>query len=40
MTSSTGAMDLSLSAADLNRDQTAGFETAFQAFAADCAAQA
>ncbi|MFE1378831.1 alpha/beta hydrolase [Streptomyces sp. NPDC058740] len=31
-----GAMDPSLSAADLNRDQTAGFETAFQAFAADC----
>ncbi|MGW1431865.1 alpha/beta hydrolase [Streptomyces sp. NPDC002431] len=31
-----GAMDPSLDAAELNRDQTAGFETAFQAFAADC----
>ncbi|MFE0735555.1 alpha/beta hydrolase [Streptomyces sp. NPDC058855] len=31
-----GAMDPSLSAVDLNRDQTAGFETAFRAFAADC----
>ncbi|MET9661064.1 alpha/beta hydrolase [Streptomyces sp. NPDC006510] len=31
-----GAMDPSLTAIDLNRDQTAGFETAFQAFAADC----
>ncbi|WP_418958334.1 alpha/beta hydrolase [Streptomyces tritici] len=31
-----GAMDPSLPAAELNRDQTAGFETAFQAFAADC----
>ncbi|MFF4170173.1 alpha/beta hydrolase [Streptomyces sp. NPDC001744] len=31
-----GAMDPSLSARDLNRDQTAGFETAFRAFAADC----
>ncbi|QGZ49642.1 alpha/beta fold hydrolase [Streptomyces sp. QHH-9511] len=31
-----GAMDPSLKAADLNRDQTAGFETAFRAFAADC----
>ncbi|MFD8009713.1 alpha/beta fold hydrolase [Streptomyces sp. NPDC058955] len=31
-----GAMDPSLSALDLNRDQTAGFETAFTAFAADC----
>ncbi|WP_282698109.1 alpha/beta hydrolase [Streptomyces sp. CC208A] len=31
-----GAMDPSLSALDLNRDQTAGFETAFGAFAADC----
>ncbi|MEU2504970.1 alpha/beta hydrolase [Streptomyces sp. NPDC007863] len=31
-----GAMDPSLSALDLNRDQTAGFETAFRAFAADC----
>ncbi|WP_406014379.1 alpha/beta hydrolase [Streptomyces sp. NBC_00984] len=31
-----GAMDPSLDAVDLNREQTAGFETAFQAFAADC----
>ncbi|MER5963792.1 alpha/beta hydrolase [Streptomyces sp. NPDC002057] len=31
-----GAMDPSLSAIDLNRDQTAGFETSFRAFAADC----
>ncbi|MFE1405220.1 alpha/beta hydrolase [Streptomyces sp. NPDC058770] len=31
-----GAMDPSLSALDVNRDQTAGFETAFQSFAADC----
>ncbi|MFE6102454.1 alpha/beta hydrolase [Streptomyces laurentii] len=31
-----GAMDPSLSAGDLNRDQTAGFETAVRAFAADC----
>jgi pimeloyl-ACP methyl ester carboxylesterase len=31
-----GAMDPSLPAETLNRDQTAGFETAFQAFAADC----
>ncbi|MFG3495633.1 alpha/beta hydrolase [Streptomyces sp. NPDC047928] len=31
-----GAMDPSLGAEELNRDQTAGFETAFQAFAADC----
>ncbi|MFG2330164.1 alpha/beta hydrolase [Streptomyces sp. NPDC048604] len=31
-----GAMDPSLPARTLNRDQTAGFETAFQAFAADC----
>ncbi|WP_426364563.1 alpha/beta hydrolase [Streptomyces sp. E-08] len=31
-----GAMDPSLSALDLNRDQTGGFETAFRAFAADC----
>ncbi|MFF2012036.1 alpha/beta hydrolase [Streptomyces sp. NPDC058195] len=31
-----GAMDPSLDAVELNRDQTAGFETAFQAFAADC----
>ena len=34
-----GAMDPSLPAVDLNRDQTAGFETAFQAFAADCVKQ-
>ncbi|MFD3515898.1 alpha/beta hydrolase [Streptomyces sp. NPDC058657] len=32
-----GAMDPSLAARELNRDQTAGFETAFQSFAADCA---
>ncbi|MFB6630687.1 alpha/beta hydrolase [Streptomyces sp. NPDC056362] len=31
-----GAMDPSLSALELNRDQTGGFETAFRAFAADC----
>ncbi|MGW2641779.1 alpha/beta hydrolase [Streptomyces sp. NPDC001348] len=31
-----GAMDPSLSARRLNLDQTAGFETAFQAFAKDC----
>ncbi|GGV91303.1 proteinase [Streptomyces gelaticus] len=31
-----GAMDPSLDAAQLNREQTAGFEIAFQAFAADC----
>ncbi|MEV6165176.1 alpha/beta hydrolase [Streptomyces sp. NPDC052052] len=31
-----GAMDPSLSAVDANRDQNAGFETAFQSFAADC----
>ncbi|RVU14920.1 alpha/beta hydrolase [Streptomyces antnestii] len=31
-----GAMDPSLSAQDMNRDQTAGFETAFQSFAKDC----
>ncbi|MGW2084693.1 alpha/beta hydrolase [Streptomyces sp. NPDC001880] len=31
-----GAMDPSLDAVELNRQQTAGFETAFQAFAADC----
>ncbi|MFB7029380.1 MULTISPECIES: alpha/beta hydrolase [unclassified Streptomyces] len=35
-----GAMDPSLPALDLNRDQTAGFETAFRAFAADCVAKA
>ncbi|MEW1795702.1 alpha/beta hydrolase [Streptomyces niveus] len=34
-----GAMDPSLPSAELNRDQTAGFETAFQAFAADCVKQ-
>ncbi|MFC8826827.1 alpha/beta hydrolase [Streptomyces sp. NPDC057137] len=34
-----GAMDPSLPAAELNRDQTAGFETAFEAFAADCVKQ-
>ncbi|MEV6318029.1 alpha/beta hydrolase [Streptomyces sp. NPDC051776] len=31
-----GAMDPSLSALAMNRDQTAGFETAFTAFAEDC----
>jgi pimeloyl-ACP methyl ester carboxylesterase len=31
-----GAMDPSLSARELNEDQTAGFETAFQSFAKDC----
>lgn len=35
-----GAMDPSLPARDLNRDQTAGFETAFQSFAKDCVKQA
>ncbi|MEV7680563.1 alpha/beta hydrolase [Streptomyces sp. NPDC088341] len=35
-----GAMDPSLPARDLNRDQTAGFETAFQSFAQDCVKQA
>ncbi len=35
-----GAMDPSRPAVDLNRDQTAGFETAFTAFAKDCAQQA
>ncbi|MFF4511175.1 alpha/beta hydrolase [Streptomyces mirabilis] len=34
-----GAMDPSLSARKLNRDQTAGFETAFQSFAKDCVRQ-
>ncbi|MFF3675173.1 alpha/beta hydrolase [Streptomyces sp. NPDC002120] len=34
-----GAMDPSRSAIDLNRDQTAGFETAFTSFAKDCAKQ-
>ncbi|MFG3289746.1 alpha/beta hydrolase [Streptomyces sp. NPDC048179] len=32
-----GAMDPSLSARELNLQQTAGFETAFQSFAEDCA---
>jgi pimeloyl-ACP methyl ester carboxylesterase len=31
-----GAMDPSLPAREMNRDQTAGFETAFQSFAKDC----
>ncbi|MGX1884498.1 alpha/beta hydrolase [Streptomyces sp. NPDC055287] len=31
-----GAMDPSLPSRDMSRDQTAGFETAFQSFAADC----
>lgn len=31
-----GAMDPALSSIELNRDQTAGFETAFQSFAQDC----
>ncbi|MDQ0844186.1 alpha/beta hydrolase [Streptomyces sp. V1I6] len=35
-----GAMDPALPARELNRDQTAGFETAFKAFAADCVKQA
>ncbi|MFJ4922390.1 alpha/beta hydrolase [Streptomyces sp. NPDC088725] len=34
-----GAMDPSLPARELNRDQTAGFETAFRSFAADCVKQ-
>lgn len=34
-----GAMDPSLPTAELNRDQTAGFETAFRSFAADCVEQ-
>ncbi|GAA4907426.1 alpha/beta hydrolase [Streptomyces coeruleoprunus] len=34
-----GAMDPSLNMAELNRDQTAGFETAFRSFAADCVRQ-
>ncbi|MCX5381722.1 alpha/beta hydrolase [Streptomyces sp. NBC_00083] len=34
-----GAMDPSLSSLDMNRDQTAGFETAFKSFATDCAKQ-
>ncbi|MEU9719513.1 alpha/beta hydrolase [Streptomyces sp. NPDC047976] len=35
-----GALDPSRSSLDLNRDQTAGFETAFRSFAKDCAKQA
>ncbi|MBT2367969.1 alpha/beta fold hydrolase [Streptomyces sp. ISL-10] len=35
-----GAMDPALPARAMNRDQTAGFETAFQSFAADCIKQA
>ncbi|OEV24492.1 hypothetical protein AN219_26075, partial [Streptomyces nanshensis] len=31
-----GAMDPSLSARRINREQTAGFDTAFKAFARDC----
>ncbi|MET9886058.1 alpha/beta hydrolase [Streptomyces sp. NPDC006430] len=34
-----GAMDPSRPALELNRDQTAGFETAFRSFAKDCAKQ-
>ncbi|WP_031509209.1 alpha/beta hydrolase [Streptomyces megasporus] len=34
-----GAMDPSLSSEQLNRDQTAGFDTAFTAFAEDCVKQ-
>ncbi|WP_424213051.1 alpha/beta hydrolase [Streptomyces sp. BI20] len=34
-----GAMDPSRSSLELSRDQAAGFETAFQAFAKDCSAQ-
>jgi pimeloyl-ACP methyl ester carboxylesterase len=34
-----GAMDPSLSARQLNLDQTAGFETAFESFARDCVKQ-
>ncbi|MFH9618474.1 alpha/beta hydrolase [Streptomyces pratensis] len=34
-----GAMDPSLPAIEINRDQTAGFEGAFQSFAADCVKQ-
>ena len=34
-----GAMDPSLPARRMNRDQTAGFETAFQSFAKDCVRQ-
>ncbi|NEC67962.1 alpha/beta hydrolase [Streptomyces sp. SID9727] len=35
-----GAMDPSLSSEEMNRAQTAGFETAFQSFAKDCVKQA
>ncbi|MFJ2771202.1 alpha/beta hydrolase [Streptomyces sp. NPDC087300] len=35
-----GAMDPALPARRMNRDQTAGFETAFQSFAKDCVARA
>lgn len=35
-----GAMDPSLPSAEMNRDQTAGFETAFQSFAGDCVKKA
>lgn len=35
-----GAMDPSLPALQINRDQTAGFETAFRSFAADCVTRA
>ncbi len=35
-----GAMDPSLPAQEMNRDQTAGFETAFQSFAKDCVRRA
>ncbi|MFF8959172.1 alpha/beta hydrolase [Streptomyces sp. NPDC014894] len=34
-----GALDPALPAREVNRDQTAGFETAFQSFAADCVEQ-
>ncbi|MGC5411197.1 alpha/beta hydrolase, partial [Streptomyces sp. DT225] len=34
-----GAMDPSLSSVEMNRAQTAGFETAFQSFAKDCVKQ-
>ncbi|MGW1464669.1 alpha/beta hydrolase [Streptomyces sp. NPDC002308] len=34
-----GALDPSLPAVDVNRDQTAGFEGAFKSFAADCVKQ-
>lgn len=35
-----GAIDPSLSSVEMNRGQTAGFETAFQSFAADCVKKA